>query len=46
MMNKAQFAFDILFAFIMIAFIHFLILLFTPGPLVPEIRNILDWFTN
>ena len=46
MMNKAHFAFDILFAFIMIAFIHFLILLFTPGPLVPEIRNILDWFTN
>lgn len=43
---KLQIAFDIVFATILIAFIHFLVILFAPGPLVPEVRNILDWFTN
>jgi len=46
MIHKAQLAFDIVFAFILIAFIHFLVLLFYPGPLAPEVRAIMDWFTN
>lgn len=46
MIPKAQALFDILFAFVVIAFIHFLIILFTPGPLVKELRDIMDWFTN
>ena len=46
MMHKAQLAFDIVFAFILIAFIHFLVILFYPGPLAPEVRDILDWFTH
>ena len=46
MIHKAQLAFDILFAFILIAFIHFLVILFSPGPIPAEVRAILDWFTH
>lgn len=43
---KLQLLFDVIFASIMIAFIHFLIILFTPGPIPPEVRAILDWLSN
>lgn len=45
-MSKAQIAFDIVFAIVVIAFIHFLAILFAPGPMVAEMKQFLDWFTN
>lgn len=43
---KLQILFDVIFASVMIAFIHFLIILFTPGPIPPEVRAVLDWLSN
>lgn len=43
---KLQILFDVIFASIMIAFIHFLVILFSPGPIPAEVRAILDWFTH
>jgi hypothetical protein len=45
-MTKLQFLFDIIFATVLIAFVHFLAVMFSPGPMAPELRAILDWFTH
>lgn len=45
-MSKIQIAFDIVFATVVIIFIHFLVVLFAPGPTVAEMKAFLDWFTN
>lgn len=46
MSNKMNFALEVLFAALCIAFIHFMILVFSPGPMPAEIRKVLDWFTQ
>lgn len=43
---KIQILFDVLFGTVLIAFIHFLIVLFTPGPMPQEVIDILNWFTK
>lgn len=45
-MIKLQLLFDVVFATVVIAFIHFLVILFSPGPIPAEVRAILDWFTH
>lgn len=45
-MIKLQILFDVIFATVVIAFIHFLVILFSPGPIPAEVRAILDWFTH
>lgn len=45
-MIKLQILFDVIFATALIAFVHFLVILFSPGPIAPELRAVLDWFTN
>lgn len=45
-MIKLQLLFDVIFATVVIAFIHFLVILFSPGPIPAEVRAILDWFTH
>lgn len=43
---KLQVLFDIIFATIMIAFIHLLIIILTPGPIHPDVLELLKWFSN
>ena len=45
-MIKLQLLFDVIFATVVIAFVHFLVILFTPGPIPPELKAVLDWLSN
>jgi hypothetical protein len=41
---RLQILFDIIFGTIMIAFIHFLVVFLSPGPMPQELKDLLQWF--